>query len=298
MTIADLVEEYLYTVDQKNTREWYEQKLRVFIAWAEAEPLTMGEIRAVHTRRFIEHLRDRANPRTGAPLADNTVHGYAQVVQGFLSYCAKEEINKRVQVPMPRVEQTVIETFTKEQLTRLFAATKHEVFPSLRVRDTAILATLLETGIRADELCTLTLDRLFLNAHEPYIDVLGKGRKRREIGLSSGARRHIHKYVTRFRLSDKSVSTVFVGRRGTPMTHFGLDEMLYRLRDWAGVTGVRVSAHTFRHTFAVHYLLSGGDIYMLSRILGHSNVTTTEIYLRAIKRQQVRKVQFSLLEEL
>jgi len=298
MNLGDLVDEYLYTVDHRRTRDWYEQKLGIFRDWAEQEHLAMGEIRSVHVKRFTESLRTRANPRTGASLSDHTVKGYIQVVKGFLTYCAKEEVNKRVEIEMPFVEDTPVEVFTKEHIRRLMAACGQENFTKLRVRDQAVLATLLDTGIRAAELCTLTLDRCFLNVPEPYIDVLGKGRKRREVGLSPSAKRYIHRYVTRFRTSDNSVYNVFIGRRGQPMTPYGLDQMLYRLRDWAGITGIRVSAHTFRHTFAVHYLLAGGDIYMLSRILGHGSVKTTEIYLRAVKSQQVRKVQFSLLEEL
>jgi len=298
MSISALVSEYLYTVDNRITRSWYDQKLRIFAEWCQAHDVEMGSIRSVHIKQFAEYLRTRSHPRTGNPLSDQTVKGYVQVVQGFLSYAAKEEMNKRIEISLPKVENTPIEVFSKEQLNRLFAAIQKEGFPSLRVRDTAILSTLVDTGIRASELLTLTLDRLHLNENEPYIDVIGKGRRRREVGLSGQARRNIHRYVTRFRTGKKDYSQVFISRRGQPMTPYGLDQMLYRLRDWAGITGVRVSAHTFRHTFAVHYLLSGGDIYLLSRILGHTNVSTTEIYLRAVKMQQVRKVQFSLLEEL
>lgn len=298
MSVADLIDEYLYTVDHLRTRRWYEQKLAIFRQWAEREHIGMGEIRAVHIKRFTETLRSREHHRTGEPLSEYTVRGYIQVVKGFLTYCAKEEVNKRVEIELPHVEESPIEVFTKEQIRALMTATGHENTTTLRIRDQAILAMLLDTGIRAEELCTLTLDRCFLHVTEPYIDVLGKGRKRREVGLSQAARRQIHRYVTRFRTSDNSVYNVFVGRHGHPISPSGLDQMLYRLRDWSGVTGVRVSAHTFRHTFAVHYLLAGGDIYMLSRILGHTTVSTTEIYLRAVKSQQVRRAKFSILEEL
>ena len=71
-----------------------------------------------------------------------------------------------------------------------------------------------------------------------------------------------------------------------------------RLGEWAGISGVRCSPHTLRHTFAVQYLLAGGDVYVLSRTLGHSTVSTTEIYLRSVKQHQVRTTSFSVLDKI
>lgn len=86
------------------------------------------------------------------------------------------------------------------------------------------------------------------------------------------------------------------------MTIWGLDEMLVRLRDWTGqpalFRSVRVSAHTFRHTFAVSYLRAGGDIYQLSLLLGHSSVKTTEIYLKDYKATAARAAGISVLDSL
>jgi hypothetical protein len=81
---------------------------------------------------------------------------------------------------------------------------------------------------------------------------------------------------------------IFVNGADEQMTPDGLDQMLYRLRDWSGISGERCSAHTFRHTFAVEFLRSMGDIYWLSRVLGHANVSTTEVYLRAVSSKDVR----------
>jgi len=82
------------------------------------------------------------------------------------------------------------------------------------------------------------------------------------------------------------------------MTPSGLNTILDRLEQWSGITGVRVSCHTFRHTFACLFLLQGGDLYKLSRLLGHTSVRVTEIYVRSISAQQARRTSESVLDHL
>lgn len=168
----------------------------------------------------------------------------------------------------------------------------------LRMRDRACLALLLDTGVRASELCSLTVDNVFLKGREPYIKVMGKGRKEREIGLGRRAAEEVNRYISRFRRADPQERHLVLNRLREEMSPDGLDQMLYRLRDWAGISGVRCSAHTFRHTFAVNFLLGGGDVYVLSRLLGHEKISTTEIYLKAVKQRQARTQAFSVLDSL
>ena len=82
------------------------------------------------------------------------------------------------------------------------------------------------------------------------------------------------------------------------MTVTGLDQMLYRLGRRAKIKGVRISAHTWRHTFAINFLTQGGDVYVLSRLMGHESVQVTEVYLRAVKATQARKASKSVLDNL
>jgi integrase/recombinase XerD len=92
---------------------------------------------------------------------------------------------------------------------------------------------------------------------------------------------------------------VFVAKGGRELLPNGLDEMLIRLRRRAGVehfTGVRVSAHTFRHTFAVRSIEAGVDIYVLARLLGHSAVSTTEGYLKSVSSRAARRAAVSVLD--
>lgn len=304
MDLKEALNEYRFSILQLSpkTQGWYLQKLGVFVDWcAQQNKNTLEQLTAGDLRRFLAEARTRNNPQTGAALSSYTIHGYAQVIKGFLSWCAGEEmISERLakRVEMPRVDVKVIETFTQEQIKRLFAACALAPTPALLARDRAILAVLLDTGIRASELCGLTLENVFLEPQEAFLRVFGKGRKEREIGLGKSARAALYRYITRYRKAPKEERHVFLTRLHEPLALGGLESLFYRLRDAAKITGVRCSPHTARHTFAVNYLAAGGDVYKLSRLLGHTSVTVTENYLRAYQARDARKDGLSVLDQM
>jgi site-specific recombinase XerD len=136
--------------------EWREQKLSRFVAWCADQGVRDVEgvtLPVVH--RFLAEL-----PHT---LSDFTRNGYARVLKAFLHYCAREDLvperfAKRIQ--MPKMPQKVIEVFTPGQIKLLLAASSHEARQDLAHRDRAIIAVLLDTDIRASELCGLTLEHV------------------------------------------------------------------------------------------------------------------------------------------
>jgi site-specific recombinase XerD len=290
MSLLTELDEYQYSVLDKSlhTRRWYAQKLTAFANWCERHEIgSVEEVRTATVQQFLDDVRTREHGGHG--LSTYTIHGYGQVIKGFLNWAVREDlIPARVprNLKLPRVEEKIIEVFTLEQIKRLFHATGTQRSSSLLYRDRAILAVLLDTGVRCNELCLLTLDECHLSPRDSYLLVHGKGRRMREVGLGKEAILHLHRYVTRFRRSNSA--SLFVTQSGAALTPHGLEAIVKRLGTKAGITGVRCSPHTFRHTFAVHYLTHGGDVYVLSRALGHSNVSTTENYLRAVTARQVR----------
>jgi integrase/recombinase XerD len=160
-------------------------------------------------------------------------------------------------------------------------------------RDYTIILLLLDTGIRVSEMCSLTLDRVYLEVlNEAFIKVMGKGRKEREVGLSPEVAQHLWKYIHAYRHpKDASNQSLFINSFGKPLTIFGIEQMLQEVAKRAKVTGVRVSPHTFRHTFARMYLENGGDVYRLSLLLGHSSVVVTENYLKDFYSRNARQGQ-------
>ena len=294
MQMREAIEEYRYATlnHARRTQVLVSQRLYEFVSWCEGAGVAQLEaVKPTDVAKFLETVRARRNPQTGKPLSSYTVHGYAATVKAFLNWAAKEElipVTLPRRLAMPRVETKVIEVFTDDQVKALFRACEKEKDLALEVRDRALISVLVDTGIRAGELCGLTLDGVFLWPEDAHLKVYGKGSKWREVGLGKSSRTILHRYLTRHRRAAQDEQHVFLNRHGKPLTVSGIDQLLERLNGWARLIGVRVSAHTFRHTFALNYLKNGGDIYRLSRLLGHTSVQVTEGYLRAFKQKDAR----------
>lgn len=263
------------------TLEWYEQKLRIFVEWATEEGIhTVEQVQPRHVQAFSMALRTWT-----PPLADYTVRGYVQTVKGFLSWAAGEDlIEDKVprKISMPKVEEHLLQTLSVPQINLLYDAASTHRYPWARHRDRTIIAVLLDTGVRASELCGLTTTLCNESGREPCITIMGKGRRQRQLPIDSKTASLLHMYLNRWR-PDVGHDFVFCGRDGVPLTRGGLHQIITRLEREAGeerFDGVRVSPHTFRHTFAFMYMKNGGEILRLSRLLGHRNVLTTENYLK------------------
>ncbi|GCE48251.1 integrase/recombinase XerD [Thermosporothrix hazakensis] len=280
------------------TIEWYEQKLRVFADWMreEEEIEELEEVSTLHLRAFVLHIQSiqvgrptvnkNGDPSEISPL---TVKGYVQVVKGFFNWCYQEELiekNPGARLQLPKVPEYVIPTFSSEHIRMMLAVC--DTSTALGYRDYTIVLLLLETGVRISELCNLRMQ----DVHEDYIKVNGKGKKEREIGISAGVSKCLWKYINKYRKArDEKEDRVFINRAGVPLTPTGVDQVLDDLKERAGITGVRVSAHTFRHTFARMYLEQGGDLYKLSLLMGHSDVEVTQEYLKDFKKREARREQ-------
>ncbi|HLZ21086.1 MAG TPA: tyrosine-type recombinase/integrase [Ktedonobacterales bacterium] len=293
------------------TRRGYERSLTAFFSWAETHtcelhPQPVCDVEDVDKRHFNEFLaRLRVTPSvaTGKLLTGQTLHGYARVIKAFLNWCIKDDmLPERVtkKLDMPKKEVRVIPVFTPTQVNQLFKACERPgdiQYPWIAERDKAIVAILLDTGIRQAELCGLTLDRVRLDKQDSYIIVFGKGRKEREIGLGQASRQQLHRYIHRFRPHAPGVNHVFLTRDRRPLAAHGLEAVMLRLKTITGITGMRCSCHDFRHTFAYNYLANGGDLFKLSRLLGHTDIATTQGYLRAFQSRDARK-GFSVLDKM
>lgn len=243
------------------TLHWYRKRLNVFVV----KPEEMSGIRRIedvniaHLREFVQLLLSTQagenNPRRPTEdrlLSPFTVRGYVRVLKLFFTWCYQEELidaNPSTRLKQPKAPDYLIPTFTVEQIERMLATC--DLKTPVGFRDYVILLVLLDTGMRISELCSLRL----ADIQGSYVKVTGKGRKEREIGMHPNVARLLWRYVNKYR----------------------------------GVSGVRVSAHTFRHTFAKFYLERGGELFDLAREMGHSTVQVTEIYLKDYRSVEARK---------
>lgn len=224
-------------------------------------------------------------PKNGDVLEVSTVRTYGRVWKAFFNWCYEEELiddNPVSRLRSPSQPERVPPVFTVEHIDRMLAGC--DTSTPVGFRNYVIVLLLLDTGMRLAELCGLNID----DVHENYVKVYGKGRKEREIGIRPEVSKLLWKYVHKHRFPVADKRALFVGREGrlVPGT---IQSILYRLKLSTAITDVRLSPHTFRHTYSNMYIEHGGDIFKLSRELGHSDVKTTELYLRSFSSTQARK---------
>lgn len=300
MKIKAAIQGYMLRCQSKGlserTREWYEQKLLCFCYYMEDthKVTTLNAVTLWHLRAFVVAVQEgkagtkTLHPRKQEKVSDLTVKGYVQVLKGFFNWCVNEELIKKnpaTKLENPKVASYIIPTFDDSQVQALLDAC--DLRTHLGYRDYTIMLLLLDTGIRLSELCELEMEDI----HRNYIRVFGKGSKEREVGIHPETAQHLWKYVNRFRRAHSEEERhVFLNRYGKPLTDSGVAQAIADAGKRAGIEGVRISPHTFRHTYATMYLDNGGDVYKLSRTLGHSEIGTTEEYLKNFKSKDARKV--------
>ncbi|WP_256834718.1 tyrosine-type recombinase/integrase [Parageobacillus thermoglucosidasius] len=154
-------------------------------------------------------------------------------------------------------------------------------------RNKAIIAMLADTGLRAFEIRGLEAK----NVKENTILVNGKGNKERYIFISPALKKILIRYerIQKEYFKDKNMNEkyYFLSYKGDQISHVGLGNIVKEAGERAGIRDKRVSPHTFRHFFAVQCILNGIDIYTLSKLLGHSDISTTQRYLQSLEDFQL-----------
>ena len=150
----------------------------------------------------------------------------------------------------------------------------------MRLRDTAIAITLLHTGLRVHELCKLSLDDVEISARKGQVTVTGKGFKQRMIPLSKPARTMLRQWLQHRPSSDHNA--LFINQRGAPLKSRSVQRAVKRIADAAGLD--QTTPHTLRHTFAKSLIDEGVSLEKVAKLLGHSNLNTTRVYVTPSKQ--------------
>jgi len=160
------------------------------------------------------------------------------------------------------------------------------------VRDRAMLEFTYATGVRVSELVSMTVDNILFK--EDIVRITGKGSKERIVPLGSTAKEKVLEYIRTSRSAlagARSRDILFLNMRGTPLTRMGFWKILHKYAILAGITK-HVSPHTLRHSFATHLLEGGADIRIIQELLGHANISTTEIYTH-VDREYLKEIHRS-----
>lgn len=234
-------------------------------------------------RNFVARL-------TADGLASSTVSRKISALRGYFGFLVDEELlgsDPTERLEAPRRGRSLPDVLSVEEVERLLARVDPE--ERLAFRDAALIEVLYGSGLRVSELTGLQVRNLFLE--EGLLQVLGKGSKERLVPLGADARRALTRYLRELRPRldrGESRGRVFLNQHGRPLSRMGVWKILRRLVERAGLRK-RVTPHTLRHTFATHLLEGGADLAAVQEMLGHADISTTEIYTH-VDRSYLREV--------
>ncbi|MBM3105374.1 site-specific tyrosine recombinase XerD [Pseudomonas sp. P66] len=255
-----------------NTRDAYRSDLALFNGWLQEQGVALP---AAGRELILDHLAWRLDqsykPRSTARFLSG--------VRGFYRYLLREkliEIDPTLQVDMPQLGRPLPKSLSEDDVEALLQAP--DLSEPIGQRDRAMLEVLYACGLRVTELVSLTLDQV--NLRQGVLRVMGKGSKERLVPMGEEAVVWIERYMRDGRnemLGGRPSDVLFPSLRGEQMTR---QTFWHRIKHQAQVAGISksLSPHTLRHAFATHLLNHGADLRVVQMLLGHSDLSTTQIY--------------------
>ena len=307
-----LVEDFLQYLRHErgqsdNTAKTYAALLGKFTSWAPREKLTdWKQVQLKHLMAFLQHERTRnlmpvgrASPRAAADpeqsddgsrgrsphqtspsrLSSESVYLEIAALRAFYRFAENEKllpVNVAENLSLPRRWQRLPKALSNEEISKLLAPESSATPESLC--DQAILELAYASGLRLSELKNLRLEQLHLDAG--FINVIGKGNKERVVPVGKKAVEALNRFIEAGRpklVTPKSPAAVFLTKRGTP---FASVTLWLRIKNRVRRAGIsrNITPHMLRHSFATHLLEHGADLRVIQELLGHANISTTEIY--------------------
>ena len=262
----------------ENSVTSYRLDLEQFEKYCIAHEKKLSSLTSADFHDYLVFLREKGYKPT-------TVSRNISALRGFFNYLKQEEVlkdNPLEEVTKPKLGLRLPKTLDMGEMERILRMPGGDV---TGLRDRAILEMLYATGMRITELVDLTIDRV--NLELSYVQCVGKGNKERIVPLGSLAHKAAREYLEIARprlLQDYRVSAFFLNSRGKQLTRQGIWKMIKGYAEKSGITK-EVSPHTFRHSFATHLLENGADLRAVQEMLGHVDISTTQIYTHISKKQ-------------
>ncbi len=211
-------------------------------------------------------------------------------IRGFYQFLFREkkvDTNPVANIELAKVWSRLPDTLGREEINLLLEAPGKET--PAAIRDTAMLEIMYATGIRVSELISLTMSSI--NWQVGYLLVMGKGSKERIVPVGRSAYDRLHDYVNHARpffIKKNTANALFLNRSGQPLTRQGFWKLVRKYVLKAGLQK-KVHPHTFRHSFASHLLEGGADLRSVQIMLGHADISTTQIYTH-ITREGLKRI--------
>ncbi|WP_027909156.1 site-specific tyrosine recombinase XerD [Pseudomonas sp. URMO17WK12:I4] len=255
-----------------HTQAAYRSDLALLNGWLQARGV---ELQSVGREVLLDHLAWRMNEGYKARSTARLISG----MRGFYRFLLREgviDIDPTLQVDMPQLGRPLPKSLSEADVEALLAAP--DLDDPIGLRDRAMLEVLYACGLRVSELVGLTLEQV--NLRQGVLRVFGKGSKERLVPMGEEAIGWVERYCREARpalLAGRSADVLFPSLRGEQMTR---QTFWHRIKHHAQVAGIAksLSPHTLRHAFATHLLNHGADLRVVQMLLGHSDLSTTQIY--------------------
>ncbi|MEQ2008732.1 MAG: tyrosine recombinase [Limisphaerales bacterium] len=295
-----LVEDFLFSLrhergQAEHTQKTYKLLLDKFLAWAGTHGLTnWRDVQLAHLTEFLQHERDRrlggAPEESTAKLSSESLYLQIAALRALFKWAETEKhlpANPAENLSLPRRWKRIPKSLSHaevEQILKPLATAE-----PADLCDQAILELAYASGLRLAELRNLRLEQLHLEAG--FVTVIGKGNKERVVPVGKFAVAALGRYLTVARpqlVRPKSPAAVFLTRRGTAFAHV---TMWLRITNRVKKAGLErnITPHMMRHSFATHLLEHGADLRVIQELLGHSSISTTEVYTH-VAGQRLRDV--------
>jgi integrase/recombinase XerD len=267
----------------KNTLTAYRNDLAGLAVWLAKQGRVLRTARRQELLAYLsERVADGARPRTTARLVSSMRRFYRYLIrEGHLQQ------DPSVRIDTPRIGRPLPDTLSEAEVESLLEAPDDQ--DALGLRDRAMLELLYACGLRVSELVSMTVDQA--NLVQGVVRLVGKGNKERLVPLGEEAVDWLQRYLDAGRpelAAGRAARQLFITRRGGGMTR---QAFWYRIRHYAVKSGINkpLSPHTLRHAFATHLLNHGADLRVVQMLLGHSDLSTTQIYTH-VARERLKEL--------
>lgn len=287
-TLLDEFVDSLWLQDglSKNTLTSYRSDLALFAAWLAGQGSHFLAVRDVEINGYLAHLH--AQPKPPKSASQRRLHSALRRFYRWLLDHGRMTTDPLINIERPLRSERFPKTLSERQVEDLLTAP--DVATPLGLRDRALLEVFYATGLRVSELVQLKLFEVSLA--DGVVRAFGKGSKERLVPLGEVAIDWIERYLADARpalLKGRSCDTLFVTARGAGMTRQMAWTLIKKYGRRAGIPPERISPHVLRHAFATHLLNHGADLRVVQLLLGHADISTTQVYTH-VARERLKQL--------
>ncbi|MDK6862667.1 site-specific tyrosine recombinase XerD [Nosocomiicoccus ampullae] len=260
-----------------STLDSYAQDLNLYRDFLDKLDLTFSTVSSTDIINFLKEEKEKGKRSKTLARLQSTLRNFHQ----YLINDGKTDKNPAALLSSIKIEQSLPDSLTIEEMEQLLDTPEPT---TSGIRDKVMMELLYATGIRVSEL--ISMNTINVNSEMGFITVVGKGQKERIIPITDYVAELLQEYIVDIRinlLKDKNTDALFLTNRGNSFTRQGVWKMIKKYNLLSGISK-NVTPHTFRHTFATHLIENGADLRIVQELLGHTDISTTQVYTHLSKK--------------